>query len=378
VEVRVLEGEEIREARSDWIALLPDARWAFFLRPEWCHLTWEAFAPGARNRLHVALDDGRVMGILPTSTHRMNRFGLFLPVTEGFAGARGDYSTPICGHPPRRDVVRALLDSALDSARDSGTLILSNLPVETGVPTLVDEFLSERGLLYQRREAHTSWMPVPQTIAEAEAGMKKKLRTDVRRQIRRLEEAVGPIRLHVVTHRDEARALLPDMFEMHDRRWLAIGVPRTFSDPAARGHYEKMVAELWDQGIHFSVLYAGDRAVAFHFGMVCAGFLLYYKPTFDPELQAYSPGKIHLRFLLDDAVARGLRGIDFLQGAEGYKQDWTSQETECVSFLIRTRPLSPSHAWLTRGRPWLEQRVGPLYNRWSARIQAVLRRGAQS
>jgi CelD/BcsL family acetyltransferase involved in cellulose biosynthesis len=151
-------------------------------------------------------------------------------------------------------------------------------------------------------------------------------------------------------------------------------VPGTFSDPSARAYYERLVRDVWDQGIHFSLLIAGPRVVAYHIGITSHGFLMYLKPTFDQELQSFSPGKLHLRFLLADAVARGLRGIDFLQGSEDYKGDWSTDVTRCSTFVVRTRRRSASFAWLTRGRPWSERVLGGVYNRWATGFQKILRR----
>ncbi|MEX1258873.1 MAG: GNAT family N-acetyltransferase [Gemmatimonadota bacterium] len=377
IRLRVLQGDQGDEIREAWISLLPRERWRFFLHPDWFEIARASYFPRARVRYHVAYEGDRIVGILPTSRRRMNRFGLFLPVVDALAGGRGDYSLPITGQEARPEVVRPLLESALSSARGAGTLVLANLPVETGVPGILESLLEERGLPFRHVEAPSLTLSLPPTFDEAEAAMKKGLRGDLRRQAKRIEESVGPLDFRVVTDPEEAKAHLPGLFEMHDRRWLEAGLPASFEDRSARDFYYGMIEKLWGEGLHFSLLRAGERVIAYHVGAVGGGYLLYYKPTFDHTLQNYSPGKLHLRFLLVHAIEAGLSGIDFLQGTEGYKRDWASSVTECGSYTVRTRRVSPSYFWLACGRPWTERVVGPAYNRWVARFERLVRRRAE-
>lgn len=369
MQVRIIESDQFSAIRSSWISLLPEDRWAFFVHPDWCRVVWESYFPNARIRFHVAYEGEHIVGILPTCHRRMNRFGLFLPVTDGFVGGRGDYSVPVTGPRIRPHVVRCLIESALRDAHSSGTLVLANVPIETGVPEILEDILEEQELPYQCTKAPSPVLSLPASFEEFETSLKKKLRADLRRQSKRLEEVLGPLEFRVVTDRKEAEALLPSLFEMHDRRWLESGVPASFADARARTFYYRMVSDLWDQGLHLSILSAGDRVAACHLGMIWSGYLLYFKPTFDPELRNYSPGKLHLRLLLAHAIERGLRGVDFLQGSEGYKSDWTSETTDCRTYLIRARALSLSYPWLTRGRPTAERILGRTYHRVTTTLE---------
>ncbi len=369
----VVEAEGIQALRDAWIGLLPAERWSFFQHPDWCRLVWETYFPSAKLQLQLAFDGERLVGMLPTCRRRMNRFGLFLPVVEAFAGGRGDYSAPLTAEGAGPEVSAALLDSALAASRRSGVFVLANLPDANGLPDAIEEHLRSRGLTFVRTDAECFRQEFGPGLTDADLALNPKRRNDIRRCQKRIEEERGPVVFRVVDTPDEAKRLLPAFFEMHDRRWLDAGRPGSFGDAAARESYYRLVSELWDEGVHVSVVTCGDTPISFHIGMVRHGHLLYFKPTFDPGLSRFSPGRIHLRFLLQHALDTGLAGIDLLQGAEGYKAEWANTATSTSTFIVRTSSRTPSYFWITKGRGWAERNLGRAYTRMATLTQRFRR-----
>lgn len=68
-----------------------------------------------------------------------------------------------------------------------------------------------------------------------------------------------------------------------------------------------------------SVLRAGGRVVAAHFGLRSGGLLHYWFPAYDPALGACSPGIVLLLDMIDAAPPHGIRVIDFGKGDTTYK-----------------------------------------------------------
>lgn len=68
-----------------------------------------------------------------------------------------------------------------------------------------------------------------------------------------------------------------------------------------------------------SVLRAGDRVVALHYGILEAGLLHYWFPVYDPAFARYSPGTALFRSLLETAGEHGLTCIDMGYGEQPYK-----------------------------------------------------------
>lgn len=69
-----------------------------------------------------------------------------------------------------------------------------------------------------------------------------------------------------------------------------------------------------------SVLRAGDRIAAIHFGMRSQGVFHSWFPTYNVELAKYSPGFLHWVELMKSAQAHGIRRIDLSKGQEGFKR----------------------------------------------------------
>jgi CelD/BcsL family acetyltransferase involved in cellulose biosynthesis len=75
-----------------------------------------------------------------------------------------------------------------------------------------------------------------------------------------------------------------------------------------------------------SVLYAGDRPVAAHFGLRSQRVLSYWFPAYDPEFGRYSVGLVLLLRMAEAAAGAGLRQIDLGRGRQRYKDEFGSGE----------------------------------------------------
>ncbi|MEU6659190.1 GNAT family N-acetyltransferase [Streptomyces sp. NPDC046821] len=88
-----------------------------------------------------------------------------------------------------------------------------------------------------------------------------------------------------------------------------------------------------------SVLYAGGRPVAAHFGLRSERVLACWFPAYDPEFAKYSPGLIlHLR-MAEAAAADGIAYLDLGRGQKEYKDS------------LKTRELTVHEGWVTRRHP---------------------------
>lgn len=86
-----------------------------------------------------------------------------------------------------------------------------------------------------------------------------------------------------------------------------------------------------------SVLYAGDRPVAAHFGLRSASVLACWFPAYDPEFAKYSPGLVlHLR-MAGAAAAEGIGLLDMGRGPAAYKDSLKTGELAVHEGAV-TRP----------------------------------------
>ena len=89
-----------------------------------------------------------------------------------------------------------------------------------------------------------------------------------------------------------------------------------------------------------TALYAGDSLAAVHAGMRYRGTLHWWFPTFNPQLAAYSPGRVLLVELARSAEEHRLEKIDLGRGMVPYKLRAMSGVTTVAQGSIDLRPFS--------------------------------------
>jgi hypothetical protein len=90
--------------------------------------------------------------------------------------------------------------------------------------------------------------------------------------------------------------------------------------------------------LSFSVVELDGEPLAFHFGFVYRGRLVWYKPSYNVSFAKYSPGLLLIRFLAEYALAEGIDELDFTIGNEAFKQRFTNAERiNCDLVFFRRR-----------------------------------------
>ena len=160
------------------------------------------------------------------------------------------------------------------------------------------------------------------------SSLKKSLRGDIRRQIRRMEEKAA-VR-HNVYKTDEyegaVKSLAP-FLKAHSDRW-----PNAYKAP---GFHENLLKYgLSDGVVHFSELLIGNEIAAWHLGFVDSSRFYYYMPANNPNYNTLSPGKILLFYCVEDSILKRLRIFDHLRGAENYKSGWTDSISHICNMIM--------------------------------------------
>jgi CelD/BcsL family acetyltransferase involved in cellulose biosynthesis len=141
--------------------------------------------------------------------------------------------------------------------------------------------------------------------------------TAMGRKQRKLEREEGAVRF--VFDAKDPRALDTLM------RWKSAQYRRTGRvDRFARPATVRLVRELLQTRAPgcagtLSVLSAGDRPVAIHFGLRSAATLACWFPSYDVALAKFSPGLMLHLFMAEAAAAAGLGRLDLGKGDEEYK-----------------------------------------------------------
>ena len=216
---------------------------------------------------------------------------------------------------PFLDFPQPLDAPAAEKARPLGYLpraVLETTTVEQRVPSVPGSGVSPAPFI--------RWAQFPDFTAFAAlvAARNKTLLADSRRQRRRIEREVGPLEIQFD---DRDPQVFATGLRWKSAQYLAAGFPDMF----ANQNHVRMFRALHEHGlVVISSLRAGDRLLAVHLGALDAQRMYSWVPSYDAELQRYSPGRLLLESILEESFARRHLEFDFLIGDEDYKWNYAT------------------------------------------------------
>jgi CelD/BcsL family acetyltransferase involved in cellulose biosynthesis len=190
-----------------------------------------------------------------------------------------------------------------------------------------------------------------------------------RRKTAKMIRDLGPLRLEIDSRSEMA---LEKMIQLKRDQYQRTFIFDLLSVPWSR----QMLRTLWESDSEncrglLSVLYAGDKLVAAHYGMLEGKILHYWFPVYDPAYHQYSPGTAIFLEIARQADTLGIKKIDLGYGAQPYKYKFVDTITEmpfgCVSncklTLLRERAKVLWTAGIKRvpGKPLLKKIVRSLW-----------------
>ena len=369
ISVNVSSGTEaIQALAGEWEALIAGSFAAVFAQPAW-HLAAMDALPRRDLSVIAARENGRLVGVLPLARIPTDARGLYLTLI-GPPG-RGDYQPIVLDPDSTVDALPPMLEAAFDRYGRQGVYWLPNIPSTDPALPALRKFLDENSMPYVEERESAPRLRFPTTdFASLEQTWPASHRKDVRRQRKRLADR-GAVALWQPSSLEDAEPVLAEFFRVHDDKWMSQGFPGMFQDAAQRDYFRAILRRLWGRGAHFSTIRCGSIDVSYHFGFSSGGWLQWYRPSYRPEFAAYSPSKIHIAMLIEEACRLGYTGFDFLLGAEDYKTLWCNEEVEVVNIHAGFHAWDPKYFWFSRGKPFVRERLQMTYLRARAWMQGA-------
>lgn len=252
---------------------------------------WEELAPGGEI---MTVCDGR--NLLP-----MHRLGS----TVAFMGDddHTDYHSPLGTEP------ETLLSSVIEELGHGIQMSFDSMPLEASGP--VAGGLAAAGLQPKVTEQVVAMvLELPTTVEGFMEVIGKKVRHELRRKRRRYQEQIGPV-VHT-THTGVGFGF--DEFVRLHR--LAPGDKGDFITGKRLGFFARLAAQ---PGWRVDLLEGDGVATACLFGWTDGDTYYLYNSSFEPSLQAGSPGLVLLLSMIEHAINQGWGRFDFLKGNEPYK-----------------------------------------------------------
>lgn len=199
-------------------------------------------------------------------------------------------------------------------------LLLPNL-VE-GSPTIdcLPGLCAGFGYSFRMEEMDRSpYLPLPASFGDYLSMLGGKERHELRRKVRRAEEAIPGLSFRMTRTKEEFDRDFPSFLSLH--RGSQAGKAR-FMDDRMAVFFREVAEGFFAAGrLHLAFLSGAGGDIASAFQIEWNGALLLYNSGFAPQFRAASPGVVLLARCIEDAIRRGFREYDFLRGKERYKYD---------------------------------------------------------
>lgn len=207
---------------------------------------------------------------------------------------------------------------------------LSGIPEEKNCFGVLKKAVEQRGLKNTDFASYGDWYldEIDCSGDEYFSNLPKKIRKDVAYCRRRLEN-MGGFEFKLITDGDMIDHYMDLYYGVYSKSWQE----REGIGPNFHRDLAKISARHgW---LRLGFLYLDDSPIASQFWISCNGCAFILKTVYDQHYKKYSPGKILtseiVKYVIDiDKV----KAIDYVQGDETYKQDWTPKRRERKGVLI--------------------------------------------
>jgi CelD/BcsL family acetyltransferase involved in cellulose biosynthesis len=153
--------------------------------------------------------------------------------------------------------------------------------------------------------------------------VKKKIRSDTRRQEKRLNE-LGELKYFSTVEVAGTEEIVKTMIRQKRQRYLNTGVWDMLAIPENESFYLDLINISDNQyKVHYSSAQVGKEIIATHVGLVSNDTFYYLMPAHEQgEWERFSPGRLLLQYLLKYSIEKRLKFFDFTIGGESYKNNW--------------------------------------------------------
>ena len=307
-------GCSVTEESFDWFASYwqehgDELRWeTVFVLPPWVKVWRQAFAPETEPHLLTVRQEAKVIGIAP------------LLIREGTASIIGspdicDYVDFIVAPGKESDFFGALLEDL--KQKGVSRLGLGTLrPDSTAVSSLIAVARKFGYKVFCHQDDVSLEVDLPATWDEYLQMLNSKQRHEVRRKLRRLEEA-GSINYRII---EESEAV-PDFMDVFLRLFVESRKDKaTFMTDEIAAFFDAMVREMAEAGLlRAGILEVGSTPVA---GVIAFDYndtIYLYNSGYDLQYRSLSVGILSKALYIKDSIQRGKKRFDFMKGDERYK-----------------------------------------------------------
>jgi CelD/BcsL family acetyltransferase involved in cellulose biosynthesis len=321
--------------KGEWNALVERSTTnTVFQTLEWQCSWWNAFGSHAQSLVLVAEVAGRMAGIAPLMLSQQRILGRQRRIVEFIGTHAADYCDFIV-EAEQRTVVTLMLKWLIDRADRWDLLHLIDIAETSPLLDVLPQMFAQRGYTTDLRPLYECPTHIFGDRAADQRLLKKKDIREAYNQLRRQ----GQVEFRSYTAATEIAGYLDLFFQQHADRWAKTSTPSSFRDDRQRSFYRALAHLLGPNGwVLFSVVSSNRIPISFDFAYEYGNRIYGNKSTFNPDYRRYSPGMLHIRYLLQYGMERELKELDFAKGEEKYKYRFANHAR--LNYAARVYPHS--------------------------------------
>lgn len=221
-------------------------------------------------------------------------------------------------------------------------IVLANLPADSATSGAIRRAARQHGYY---RFARTGYVCAQVSLLSQDRKSRQKPEIPRRKMVRRFLNAMGreaPVHLEHTRSWEALQPALPTFMQTHVARFLVTGRISNLARAERRVFLEELSKLLSESG-HLAVsrLMCGETSVAWNYGFQFRGTWFWYQPTFDSDLEKYSPGFCLLSKLIEEAADNpAIDELDLGLGAEEYKDLFANHTRETLYVTVHDSALA--------------------------------------
>ncbi len=328
LQVRVYESlDELEKLVPVWENLLTDFPLATtFSTWEWLAPWWRAFGEGLELMALGFFDAGEALvGLAPLALaeHRISPLLRLRMIRLMGDGSQDSDNLDLLVRPGYEEqFASALLDYLAARSRHWHACRFNTMPDHSPAGQALASELKRRGWTHFCYTRPWSVVNLPQNWDSYLEQLSSEDRNNLTRYRRRLERRYK-VRFSKCAEGNELTDCLEKLFELHQRRWRALGKPGSFSSKARRQFYDELARLLLArERLEFWLLDLDGKVVAVQFGFRHRDTVFQLQEGFDPAHSSDRVGFVLRSHVLKQLVAEGVRQYDFLAGEDPSKARW--------------------------------------------------------
>lgn len=319
---------------------------SIFLTWEWVYNWWLVYKE-KRNLFILAVEDegGNLLGIAPLLSREIPLPSGALRVLE-FLGTGERRKDEVCSEfldfiaPKKRreEVMKVIFDYLLNNTSEWDILNLQSLLNNANVLRYISAKKNEKLLLWKTSNNGRgyNYMVFPEGKGADINFREKRFNKSLKNIMKH-----GEVRVRLC---DSEASLAEDMrsfIRLHQLRWNYAGRPGCFSSEKFTQFQQGLAHCALKKGwLALQLLEVNDKPVACEYCFEYNRRLFIYQSGFNPRLDKnVSLGHLSMAYLMEGALARGIKEAEFLRGEEPYKEKWSKDKRLAFNIVIARKNL---------------------------------------